>query len=588
MPQITIDGQVFDAEAGQTIIEVATNNGVEIPHFCWHPALSVSGNCRMCLVDVGLPKMNPDRTPALDEQGKPVIQYAPKLSIACSTQISDGMHVRTKDAKVKSAQESVMEFLLINHPLDCPICDEAGQCKLQEYSFRHSKGESRFAEEKNHKNKRVKLGPNVLFDAERCISCSRCIRYANEKAEQPVLNFIQRGDHVTIETFPGTEFDSPYSMNVIEICPVGALTSADFRFKARVWDMSFNDTVCLGCARGCNAKAGVRNNELLRLEPRPNLEVNEYWMCDYGRLSQTTIVNENRISAPMFRHNGELVPTSWDKAITETASILQNHSASEILVLASPYFSNEENYALQKFAASVLKTAKPQWIDHQESSFGDEKLRRADKTPNSAGVAALGLEKTTNLLQNLRSGAIKALITNQDDLAAFGSEVLETLRSIPTLILFASHQTEITSLAHVVLSRSTYAEQEGTWTNFQQRVQHSEPCIITRDNESHMGMKMSRLDKFGAHNDRWTQGERRDCRPVWRIAEALALQCGGEKNDWRFRVAEDVFEEIADTVPFFVGMTYQLLDERKGVVSGETEKTDSPRVEYYSHTLTPH
>ncbi|MCO5251301.1 MAG: 2Fe-2S iron-sulfur cluster-binding protein [Candidatus Kapabacteria bacterium] len=230
MPHFFIDGKKIETKQGKTVIEAAYENGLQIPHFCWHPELSVSGNCRMCLVEIGMPKRLPDGTPENDENGNPMVNYFPKLQIACATPVTDGMYVNTNNAKVVEAQEAVMEFLLINHPLDCPICDEAGECKLQDYAFRYSDGESRFDEMKNHKDKRQKWGPNVMFDAERCISCSRCIRYSQEIAKQDVLTFVQRGDHVTIKLFDGTQLDNPYSMNVIEICPVGALTSPDFRF----------------------------------------------------------------------------------------------------------------------------------------------------------------------------------------------------------------------------------------------------------------------------------------------------------------------------------------------------------------------
>lgn len=263
MPKLIIDNKEVEYNTGQTVIEAAKAAGIEIPHFCWHPGLSVSGNCRICLVE---------------------IEKLPKLAIACSTAATEGMVVHTKSPKVIEAQNAVMEFLLINHPLDCPICDEAGECKLQDYSFKYSNGLSRFDEEKNHKDKRISLGPNVMFDQERCISCSRCIRFCDEIAKEPQLTFIQRGEKVTIRTFPGKELDNPYSMNVIEICPVGALTSKHFRFRSRVWDMSFTDSICPGCSRGCNSIIGVRQNEILRIEPRENLEVNNWWLCDWGRL----------------------------------------------------------------------------------------------------------------------------------------------------------------------------------------------------------------------------------------------------------------------------------------------------------------
>src|SRR5687768_1932392 len=329
MPTITIDGKSIECQSGRTIIEVALENGIDIPHFCYHPALSVSGNCRMCLVE---------------------IEKLPKLAIACSTLVADGQVIHSINERSVKARETVMEFLLINHPLDCPICDEAGQCKLQDYAFQHGSGESRFDEAKVRKDKRVPLGPEVLFDAERCISCSRCIRFSDEIAEQPVLTFVNRGDHVTIETFPGQELDNPYAMNVIDVCPVGALTSRDFRFRARVWDMSFNDSICPECARGCNMQAGVRNNEILRLEPRTNMKVNEYWMCDPGRLGEYRYVNENRVERPLVKRDGVQYETGWDEALGEGARMLRGIKPNEIAFIGSPFMSCEENYTLAKFA----------------------------------------------------------------------------------------------------------------------------------------------------------------------------------------------------------------------------------------------
>ena len=233
MARITVDGKQFDVDNRRTVIEAAREQGINIPHFCWHPKLSVSGNCRMCLVEV---------------------EKLPKLVIACATQVAEGMVVHTQSPKVIAARKAVMEFILINHPLDCPICDEAGDCKLQDYAYQHSIGYSRFDEDKVHKNKRIDLGPHVVLDSERCIMCSRCVRFCDEIARKPQLTFTQRGDRVELTTFPGEQLDNPYSMNTIDICPVGALTSKDFRFKARVWELSSTETVCPGCARGSPAR----------------------------------------------------------------------------------------------------------------------------------------------------------------------------------------------------------------------------------------------------------------------------------------------------------------------------------------------
>lgn len=592
MPQIVIDGQTFEAREGQTIIDVALENGIEIPHFCWHPALTVAGNCRMCLVDVGMPKRNREGQVEVDENGNPVIGFLPKMQIACATTVADGMHVLVNNRKVENAQEAVMEFLLINHPLDCPICDEAGQCKLQDYAFRHSRGESRFEEEKVHKDKRVPLGPNVMFDAERCISCSRCIRFAAEVAEQPVLSFVQRGDHVTIETFPGQEFDSPYSMNVIDICPVGALTSSDFRFRARVWDMSFNDSVCTGCARGCNTKAGVRYNEILRLDPRTNMNVNEYWTCDYGRLTQYPFVNNNRIDRPMVRTgDGSLTEVNWDQAIKAAAGLLKGIRPEEIMVVGSARATNEDNYLLAKFARTVLKTNNIDFIRHENPAFADDLLRRSDMTPNTAGALAVGITPgnsgtaVSTIAAAVNSGKIKAMYIMEEDLASLSGDAAAVLDKLNVLIVHSSNHTATTERAHIVFSAATYAELEGTYTNFQKRVQHVSPALVTVENERFMGMKMSRLDKFGAHNDRWAHGPRRHCRQSWRVLQLLAGALG---TTWQYKRSEDVFREITEKVEGFQGMTYHAVVSRGGIVLGRAGETAEEVFEYDSHVLKPH
>ena len=236
--------------------------------------------------------------------------------IACSTLAAEGMVVHSESEKALAARNAVMEFLLINHPLDCPICDEAGECKLQDYAYAHSVGESRFTEEKTHKDKRVPLGPYVMFDAERCISCSRCIRFCDEIAKDPELTFVKRGDRVTIVTYPGEQMDNPYSLNTTDICPVGALTNSDFRFRARVWDMSSTNSICTGCSRGCNSEIWVRNNEVLRLTPRYNEEVNSYWMCDHGRINTFKFINsEDRVDGPHLRREGTLIKVAWAEAL---------------------------------------------------------------------------------------------------------------------------------------------------------------------------------------------------------------------------------------------------------------------------------
>lgn len=587
MPVLTIDGRKIETQPGKTIIEAALDNGITIPHFCWHPALSVAGNCRMCLVSVGSQKKNAEGQLEFDAEGNPVVNWMGKLQIACATPVSDGMFVSTGDTKTVTAQNAVMEFLLINHPLDCPICDEAGQCKLQEYAYKFSKGESRFDELKNHKDKRVAWGPNVMFDGERCISCSRCIRFSQEVAKQPVISFVQRGDHVTIETFEGTQFDSPYSMNVIDICPVGALTSIDFRFKARVWDMSFNDSICPGCARGCNMKIGVRDNQILRLEPKTNPKVNQYWMCDAGRNTQYQWVNNNRIEGAHIRKNGSLVSVEWKEAYAEVASQLKKYKHEEVLFVFGGMATNEDAYVGYKLANNLVKTKNIVSIERHDANFGDDFLRNADRNANSNGIKAVGVEtslKPSDIVSYMSQHKIKALVVIGDEIIRGDENILNAVKNLGFFALLSFNHCQSSEIAHVVLGSATYAESEGTYTNMNRRVQLFRPAIVTQENMRIMGMKMSRLDKFGAHNDRWTQGARRNSKQAWRILQGIANELGA---GWLYKSSEDVFDEIALKVGSFKNMSYEQLESRLGISLDKAHETEDLGVLYESHTMKP-
>jgi NADH-quinone oxidoreductase subunit G len=589
MPEILLDGKKIQAESGKTIIEAAYNNGMQIPHFCWHPELSVAGNCRMCLVEVGMPRRNPDGTFETNEDGSAKIGYFPKLQIACSTPVAEGMVVHSKNEKAVEAQEAVMEFLLINHPLDCPICDEAGECKLQEYAFQHSKGESRFTETKNHKDKRQSWGSNVMFDAERCISCSRCIRYAKEVAKQDVLTFVQRGDHVTIKLFDDTRFDNPYSMNVIEICPVGALTSPDFRFKSRVWDMSFNESISPADATGSNIKIGIRNNEILRIQPATNMYVNRYWISDDTRLNHYKFVNENRVTEPMARINGELKKVSWPEVYDAAAEGLKKYKPDEIMVLGSGKATTECNYILNKFARNVLKTKNVDFLPHIDKSFEDDFLGVADRLPNANGARETGViakdlsQKAEDLAVNIRNGNIKAVYVMEEDFS-YHPDILKALKDAEFVVMHCYNHGPLTEVADVVIAAGVYAEIEGTYINKDKRVQHFRPALITTENRRYMGMKMSRLDKFGAINDRWTQHEERNVRQSWRALMGIANQMGA---GWKYSKSEDVFDEIVHNIPAFKHMSYDRLDEYQGLVLGRGDRPDKKLNNYDSHVMKP-
>jgi NADH-quinone oxidoreductase subunit G len=545
MPNINIDGKIIDFKHGQTIIEAARDHGIEIPHFCWHPKLSVSGNCRICLVEV---------------------EKMPKLVIACSTLASEGMVVHTKSDKVIAAQNAVMEFLLINHPLDCPICDEAGECKLQDYAYKYSVGESRFVEEKVHKDKRVPLGPRVMFDGERCISCSRCIRFCEEIAKDPELTFVQRGDRVTIVTYPGEELDNPYSMNVVDICPVGALTSRDFRFKARVWDMSSTNSICIGCSRGCNIEIWVRNNEILRLTPRQNEEVNSYWMCDHGRLNTFKFVNaETRINSSKIRKDGQLVETGWDEAINEAVSKLKSFKQDQIAVIGSPFATCEDNYLAAKFARTVLQTNNLDFIRHIDPSFADDILRTEDITPNSLGAELAGVQPSKSgsdikgILNSIKEKKIKALYLIEDDIVETYPEFENAIADLELFIVHSTNHNRSTALADLIFPAATYAEKNGTFVNINGVVQRIRPAVAVVELDRALdGMNMSRLDKFGTKWDRWASGKKIDALPTWKILSSIAKAMGGKL---KYNMSEEVFAEMANSIDAFKGLDYDIIGE---------------------------
>ena len=542
MGKITINGNEYEFKPGQTIIEVATENGLDIPHFCWHPSLSVSGNCRMCLVEV---------------------EKMPKLVIACSTYAAEGMVVNVNSEKSVDARKAVMEFILINHPLDCPICDEAGECKLQDYTFSHSVGESRFVEEKQHKNKRVQLGPRIIFDGERCISCSRCIRFSAEVAKKNQLTFVKRGDRVTINTFPGESFDNNYTLNTTDICPVGALTSKEFRFKSRVWEMSSTDSICIGCSRGCNTEIWVRNNEVLRLTPRNNPGVNSYWMCDKGRLETFKEINdvESRIEGSFVKEHDKLVKHDLLKSITKITEILKSYKASEIAFVASAYETIEDNYALLKLAKS-LNIENIVLAEHKLPGDFDDILLTEDKTPNYNGAKLLfpNYIDILALTENINNGKIKAALMLDSDFK--DEKVIESLSKLKDLIVFATNKNKVTELASVLLGISTYAEKNGTFLNGFGMLQRIKPAIATEEMDRSLdNLSESRWDKFGTKFDRWMKGKKYDVKPSWKL---ITIISGSLKVKFNFNMAEEVFNEASNNIKPLNGLDYDVISD-KGV-----------------------
>jgi NADH-quinone oxidoreductase subunit G len=359
MPKVLIDNKLVEVPNGTLVVEAAKTVGVEIPVFCYHPKLQPVGMCRMCLVEIGTPKRGKDGQVELDANGTPAIAWMPKLQTACTTVVSDGMAVRTDTAQVADSRRAVLEFLLTSHPLDCPICDKGGECPLQNLTMAYGPGQSRFpVESKFHNEKRVPLGDLIMLDRERCIQCSRCVRFQDEIAEDHVLGFAARGRGMGIVSLSEPQFDSKFSGNTIDICPVGALTSRDFRLSARVWEVRDYPSVCALCSVGCNILIGERDHQVKRIVPRQNESVNEIWLCDKGRFAHHFTTAPDRLTTPLIRRNGKLETASWNEGLDLIASRFaetkKEYGANALGGLGGDRASNEDLFLFQKLFRQVL------------------------------------------------------------------------------------------------------------------------------------------------------------------------------------------------------------------------------------------
>ncbi len=434
---VQIDGVWHQFPKGTRVIEACAQAGKFVPHYCYHPKLSSPGNCRMCLIEMGMPKLGPERKPEIGPDGKPVINWIPRPQISCAQDIAEGMGIRTDSPMIKECRNGVMEFLLINHPLDCPICDQAGECHLQEYSVEYGTAGSRFLEEKVKKPKRVELGPRVTLDDERCILCSRCIRFMKEVAHDDVLGFVSRGSHTYLTAHPGKLLDSNYSLNTVDICPVGALTSSDFRFKMRVWFLKETKSICTSCGTGCNTLIGTRQNEIFRQTPRENDAVNSAWMCDYGRLNFHYVNYPDRLKNPQIRENQGLVNTAWNSALVKAGEALKQYQKNEVAVVASARMTNEELWLTKKLIDSIgtrFHDVVPR------SGKADEILMSADRNPNTLGAQLIGVtgeepgSGLKEIADRIRSGAIKAVVALGENLTELGL-TLDEMRKLAALIV---------------------------------------------------------------------------------------------------------------------------------------------------------
>jgi len=475
---VQVDGVWMQMPRGLNVVEVAHRARKFIPHYCYHPKLSVVGNCRMCLFEMGTPKMGPDRKPVLGADGKPEITWMPRPQIGCATNITPGMGIRTDSPLVKDCRNGVMEFLLINHPLDCPICDQAGECKLQEYSVEYGTGASRFVENKVKKPKNVDLGERIVLDDERCILCSRCIRFSSEVMKDDVLGFVNRGSHSTLTAYPGKSFDNAYSLNTADICPVGALTSKDFRFQMRVWFLKETKSLCNSCGTGCNITIGSREGKVHRLTPRENEAVNSQWMCDFGRLNFHDLESKNRLDRPLLKAAGQQFPATWTDAIQRAADALKKVKAEEIAVVASGRLTNEELFVLKRLLGELGVTRVDTVMNPGQA---DNFLRSGDGNPNSRGTELLGLSSGGRKLSawagEIASGKIKALLVlGGEELVAAGIPA-ETLGKLEVLIFSGILSNATSQLAHVVLPGAAFAEKTGSMVNVHGRLQRMTRAI---------------------------------------------------------------------------------------------------------------
>jgi len=432
--KLKIDGREVEVARGATIMEAADSAGVRIPRFCHHPKLSTVASCRICAVEV---------------RGRD------GLVMSCRESAEDGMDVMTSTAAVEIAREDVLEFMLANHPIDCPICDSSGECELQDAYFRHSRRRSRFSEPKVRKQKAVRAGPHVILDAERCIGCTRCVRFLGEVAGGSELGLLERGDRMEIAVLQGQELKNPYSLCAVDLCPTGALTSSDFRFKRPAWQLESSETVCAGCARGCSAWLDHARGRALRLRPRDG-EAGWQLMCDEGRMTYRELDASARLASPRIEYGGEYSDVGWEEAVARCAGLIGSARAGGMACVLSAGASVEENLALASFAKDALGTKMLLWAGQPEDrAFADEVLRVADRNPNSFGanlIAGAGID-------HIEEGAGVVMIGTPSR-----GDVMLLMAARPAFVILITSAGNLKgSWADVMLPKLSHFEQDGTF-----------------------------------------------------------------------------------------------------------------------------
>lgn len=545
---VQIDGHWIQVPKGTRMIEACKIAEKEVPHYCYHPKLSSPGNCRMCLVQMGMPpRPAPGAEPQYGEDGFQEIGWMPRPVIACANTVGENMGIRTGGDLVEKCREGVMEFLLINHPLDCPICDQAGECSLQEFSVEHGKGVSRFEENKVKKPKNVDIGPRIRLDDERCIMCSRCIRFMDEVADDAVLGFTDRGTHTTLSVHPGRKLDNNYGLNTVDICPVGALTSNDFRFQMRVWFLKETPSIDVNCGTGCNTTVWTRGNEIFRITPRENNEVNSAWMPDSHRLAFHEIHSDKRLTSPLVSSANSSggkkhTSTTLDAAVKQAAKGLKDLAGNQIALIASARGTNEELILVKKLK-EALGTDNLVLIARNGESDG--KLISSDRNPNTTGAKLILGEQIFDRFDQVKgdiaSGQIKAALIIGEDLteSGYSSEELSKLQHLVVLNILSN---ATAGRAHVVLPGASFAEKRGSMVNITGRLQKLNRAILP-------------------------PGE---ATPDWEILAALLNELKPETT--QPKMIQEVFEMLATEVGEFNGLTLQKIGDQ-GLQIKETGAT---------------
>jgi NADH-quinone oxidoreductase subunit G len=444
---LTIDDVPVAVPAGTTIIEAAKQAGVLVPHYCYHPSLPSPAVCRMCLVEV---------------------EKAPKLMPACVTAVAEGQVVRTQSPPARKAREAVLEFLLINHPLDCPICDQAGECELQDYVFQEGRAGTRYADYPKRFNPVEDFGPDILYVPNRCILCTRCVRFMEDVARRPVLNVSERGDRAYIGIDPGERLDHPWSGNVVDLCPVGSLISKDFLHKARAWDLDKTPGICPGCTQGCNMMMDTRDGVVVRLRPRPNLEVNRHFMCDVGRADYRWMNRGDRAEVPLAREGGRPEPLDWDRAIERLAALVRGTSG-RVVILASGRASTESLAWVRRLVDGRDVTAAVRVPLGEEAPLpgvANLALRR-ERAANLEGARLAGYRATWEDALARLDGADLALALDVE----LAEPEAERLARAGTVVALATLDAEWPAHAALVLPVTAMPEENGTFVNRDRRVQ---------------------------------------------------------------------------------------------------------------------